>query len=115
MGLRYLPGQDAPSGNFFKKISWDKIGNMPPWRGDPAPKILYAKYGWETGPSDADFCPSVRAPCLTPWANPNRRFLVPMVAVSPLNRTGKIAVQTILEISAVFLVHHFGSVLAWGP
>ncbi len=30
---------------------------------------------------------SLRAPLLTPWSSPNRRFLVPMMAVSPLNRT----------------------------
>jgi hypothetical protein len=27
------------------------------------------------------------APLLTPWSSSNRRFLVPMMAVSPLNRT----------------------------
>ena len=30
---------------------------------------------------------SLRDPYLPPWSSPNRRFLVPMVAVSPLNRT----------------------------
>ena len=79
--------QYASSGNFFKKSVRIKSGICSPWRWDPAPKILLAKYGWEAGPSGADFWPCVWAPILTPWFAPYRGFLAPMMTVSPLTTT----------------------------
>jgi hypothetical protein len=86
-GTPVPPWSRCPVRKFFQKINLDKIGNMPPWLWDPAPKFLYAKYVREAGPSGADFWPCVRAPLLTPWFAPYRGFLAPMMTLSPFTIT----------------------------
>jgi hypothetical protein len=81
MGLLPPGYQYVPSGNFFHFSVRGKSEG--PRVTAPRPNFSRNKIRL-ANPAFRDFS---AAPLLTPWPSPNRRFLVPMMAVSPLNRT----------------------------
>ena len=84
MGLLPPRYQYVPSGNFFIFRSGEN--RKAPGDGDP-PQFITQQNPAGKPRFQGRFRDFSAGPLLTPWSSPNRRFLVPMMAVSPLNRT----------------------------
>jgi len=78
------PVSICPVRKVFSFFDPGKIGSPPPGM---APQFITQQIRLANSAFRDDSVSSLGRPSLTPWPNPNHRFLVPMMAVSPLNRT----------------------------